>query len=136
MEMRSLTEMMQGKAKARFIREINGLHSEPDAIRFKVLEPLTPQELYYLCVLGEDEIYTSSYLNVYKRIFQRMSTPRGDSLLLSVNGDYFRKFIKMAAGYNTLNDFLGKMDKDNATTTMKAFVIRLEDTKEHEESAD
>ncbi len=34
-----------------------------------------------------------------------MSVPRGDSLLLSVNGDYFRKFIKMAAGYNTLNDF-------------------------------
>ena len=42
----------------------------------------------------------------------------------------------MAAGYNTLNDFLGKMDKENATTTMKAFVIRLEDTKELEESVD
>ena len=65
-----------------------------------------------------------------------MTVPRGDSLLLSVNGDYFRKFIKMAAGYNTLNDFLGKMDKDNATTTMKAFVIRLEDTKELEEPVD
>ena len=74
------------------------------------LDGLTPQELYYLIVLGEDEIYTSSYLNVYKRIFQRMRVPRSDSLLMSVNGDYFRKFIKMAAGYNTLNDFLAKMD--------------------------
>lgn len=65
-----------------------------------------------------------------------MSVPRGDSLLLSVNGDYFRKFIKMAAGYNTLNDFLGKMEKENATTTMKAFVIRLESTSGLEEAVD
>jgi hypothetical protein len=135
--MRSLTTMMARKAKEYFIREINSLHAvEDERVRFRRLDGLTPQELYYLIVLGEDEIYTSSYLNVYKRIFQRMSVPRGDSLLLSVNGDFFRKFIKMAAGYNTLNDFLGKMDKDNATTTMKAFVIRLEDTKELEESVD
>lgn len=135
--MRTLTRMMARKAKEYFIREINSLHAvEDERVRFRRLDGLTPQELYYLIVLGEDEIYTSSYLNVYKRIFQRMTVPRGDSLLLSVNGDYFRKFIKMAAGYNTLNDFLGKMDKDNATTTMKAFVIRLEDTKELEESVD
>jgi hypothetical protein len=137
MGMRALTDRMSTKAKQYFIREINALHtSENESIRFKRLEGLTPQELYYLVVLGEDEIYTSSYLNVYKRIFQRMTVPRGDSLLLSVNGDYFRKFIKMAAGYNTLNDFLGKMDKDNATTTMRAFVIRLESTSGLEEAVD
>lgn len=65
-----------------------------------------------------------------------MGSPRADSLLLSVNGDYFRKFIKMAAGYNTLNDFLAKMDTVNATTTMKAFVIRLESTEGLEEAVD
>lgn len=136
-EMKALTDMMANKAKQYFIREINALHSvENENIRFKRLEGLTPQELYYLVVLGEDEIYTSSYLNVYKRIFQRMNVPRGDSLFLSVNGDYFRKFLKMAAGYNTLNDFLGKMDKENATTTMKAFVIKLENTNGLEEAVD
>lgn len=136
-EMRALTRMMARKAREGFIRDINALHAVNDErIRFKKLDGLTPQELYYLIVLGEDEIYTSSYLNVYKRIFQRMSTPRGDSLLMSVHGDYFRKFIKMAAGYNMLNDFLGSMDKENATTTMKAFVIKLETTKELEESVD
>ena len=136
-EIRALTTMMARKAKDGFIREINALHAVNDErIRFKRLDGLTPQELYYIIVLGEDEIYTSSYLNVYKRIFQRMSTPRSDSLLLSVHGDYFRKFIKMAAGYNMLGDFLGRMDKENATTTMKAFVIKLETTKDLEESVD
>jgi hypothetical protein len=137
MGMEALNERMTNKAKQYFIREINALHTESsEKVRFKRIEDLTPQELYYLIVQGEDEIYTSSYLYVYKRIFEKMTTPRSDSLLLSVNGDNFRKFIKMAAGYNTLNDFLAKMDKANATTTMKAFVIRLESTEGLEEAVD
>ena len=127
-QMKTLTDMMERKAKEYFIREINALHDNPNnAVRFRRLDGLTPQELYYLAVLGEDEIYTSSYVSgVYPRIFQRMQNPRGDSLIMSVHGDYFRKFIKMAAGYNTLNNFLSTMDKQNAETMMKAFVIGLE----------
>ncbi len=127
-QMQALNEMMKRKAREFFIREINALHNVPNpAIRFRRLDGLTSQELYYLAVLGEDEIYTSSYVSgVYPRIWQRMANPRGDSLIMSVNGDYFRKFIKMAAGYNELNDFLGRMDKQNAETMMKAFVIGLE----------
>ncbi|MDF2187259.1 hypothetical protein [Paraflavitalea sp. CAU 1676] len=127
-ELNALTEMMARKARQLFVREINALHDVNDLnVRFRSLERLTPQELYYVAVLSEDEIYTSSYVSgVYPRIFQRMTNPRGDSLLMSVNGDYFRKFIKMAAGYNTLNHFLGTMGKEEAETLMKAFVIGLE----------
>lgn len=129
LETKALTERLGKKAKEYFIREINGLHDNPnEAIRFKVLEPLTPQELYYLCVTGEDEIYTSSYLGVFKRIFQRMKVPRGDSLLMSVNGDYFRKFIKLAAAYNTLDTLLKSMPEDRATSLMQAFMLGLEKT--------
>lgn len=127
-ELKALTDMMARKARQYFVREINALHTVNDLnVRFRRLEGLTPQELYYIAVLSEDEIYTSSYVSgVYPRIFQRMANPRGDSLLMSVNGDYFRKFIKMAAGYNTLSHFLGTMNKDDAETLMKAFVIGLE----------
>lgn len=128
MEMRSLTEMMAKKAKDEFISRINGLHDSPDAVRFKILDPLTPQELYYLCVLGEDEIYTSSYLGVFKRIFQRMKIPRGDTLVMSLNADYFRKFIKLAAAYNTLETLLNSMPPESATSLMRAFMIGLEKT--------
>jgi hypothetical protein len=126
MEMNSLTEMMAKKAKGEFISKINGLHDSPDPVRFKVIEPLTAQELYYLCVLGEDEIYTSSYLGVFKRIFQRMKVPRGDTLVMTVNGDYFRKFIKLAAAYNTLEPFLASMPPESSTSLMRAFMIGLE----------
>lgn len=126
-EMQALARMMSSKARGYFIGEINRLHDvNNEAIRFKVLDPLTPQELYYLCVLGEDEIYTSSYLGVFKRIFQRMKTPRGDSLLMSVHADYFRKFIKMAAAYNTLDTLLKSMPGEHATALMRAFMFGLE----------
>lgn len=126
MGMYSLTERITKNAKEEFIRSINGLHDSPDAIRFKSVEALTPQELYYLCVLGEDEIYTSSYIGVFKRIFQRMKIPRGDTLVMSVNGDYFRKFIKLAAAYNTLDTVLKSMPQENAVSLMRAFMIGLE----------
>lgn len=133
LEMNALTSMLEKKGKQVFVTEINALHTvENPAVRFKILDPLTPEELYYLIVLSEDEIYTSSYLGVYDRIFQRMKTPRGDSLLMAVHGDYFRKFIKMAAAYNKLEHFLGTMDKQNAGTVMKSFVIHLENAGEEE----
>lgn len=133
LEMNALTAMLEKKGKEVFVSEINGLHTvDNPAIRFKILDALTPEELYYLIVLSEDEIYTSSYLGVYDRIFQRMKAPYGDSLLMDVHGDYFRKFIKMAAAYNKLEHFLGTMDKQNAGTIMKSFVIHLENAGEEE----
>lgn len=136
MVMHTLTGMLKKKAMDLYINVINGLHESPDNIRMRVVEPLNPQELYYLCVMGETEIYTSSYLKVYERIFQRMKTPSSDSLLMSVNFNYFKKFIKMAAGYNTLDDFLRRMSKDNAQILMKAFANGLEKTGSLEDAVD
>ncbi len=110
-----------------YINTINGLHESPDNVRFRILESLSPEELYYLAVMQEELIYTFSYVRgVYPRIFQKMKNPRGDSLLISVRFDHFKKWIKMAANYNTLDDFLKRMDKQNALVLMKAFVNGLD----------
>ena len=136
MVMHTLTGMLKKKAMELYINVINGLHESPDNIRMRVVEPLNPQELYYLCVMGENEIYTSSYLKVYDRIFQRMKNPGSDSLLMSVNFNYFKKFIKMAAGYNRLDDFLKRMSMENAQILMKAFANGLERTGSLEDAVD
>ncbi|WP_076375672.1 hypothetical protein [Filimonas lacunae] len=135
--MNTLTARLQQKARDVFINEINGLHELPDAVRFKKIEVLTPEELYYLAVLGEEEIYTSSYTHgVYPFIFKKMRVPRGDSLLLSVRFDHFKKWIKMAANYNTLDHFLKTMEKENAEMLMKAFVKGLDRTNSLEDAVD
>lgn len=126
MERKALVERMDNKARQYFISQINGLHNAQDPVRFKVVEPLSPQELYYLCVLGEDEIYTSSYRGVFKRIITKLKGTPTDSLFMSVNFDYFRKFIKMAAAYNELDTLLKLMPDSNATVLMKSFMFGLE----------
>lgn len=135
--MQTLTKKLQQKAIEVFINEINALHEEKDEVRFKILDQLTAQELYYLAVLGETEIYTSSYTRgVYPKIFQKMKFPRADSLLMSVKFDHFKKFIKVAANYNTLDDFLKRMEKENAVVLMTAFVNNLDKTSTLEDAVD
>lgn len=133
---KTLTGRLKTKAVELFVNEINRLHDKPDAERFKVLAPLSASELYYLPVMGEEEIYTSSYLGVYKRIWEKMKEPKADTLLMDVRFDHFKKFIKMAAGYNTLDDFLKRMDKANAEILMRAFVNGLDRAADLEDAVD
>jgi hypothetical protein len=136
--MQALQTKLADKAKEVYVNVINGLHELPDNIRFRKIENLSPEELYYLAVMTEDEIYTSSYTHgVYPFIWKKMKTTKGgDSLLLSVRFDHFRKWIKMAANYNTLDDFLQRMDKGNAELLMKAFVNGLEKSSTLEDAVD
>lgn len=134
--MKSLTNRLKVKAVELYITPINALHDEKENIRFACLTPLTPEDLYYVAVLGEEEIYTSSYLGVYKRIFEKMKNPISDTLLNWVNYDYYKKFIKIAANYNTLDDFLKRMNKDNAEKLMRDFVSGLEKTNSLEDAVD
>lgn len=136
-ESAAIMEMMQKKAISSFVNVINGLHNSPDAVRFRVLQPLSAQELYYVAVLSDGIIYTSSYTNgVYPLIMSR-SGQRGDSLLMSVKFDKYRKFIKIAAGYNTLSNFLGSFkQQDDAAKLMQAFVGGLEKSNGLEDGVD
>ena len=132
-----LTDMLYNRAIKHFVTPINDLHevSNP-AIRFKALAPLDPQDIYYMLVLSENEIYTSSYKNAFDLMLNRMgSKPHGDSLLMSVNFDHFKKFIKMAAGYNKLDTFLRTM-KTSSEILMKAFVTKLESSSTLEDAVD
>jgi hypothetical protein len=128
LELGALNAMLQTKAVENFIKPINDLHEvENPAVRFRALTPLNAQELYYVVLAGERDLYTSSYINgVYPAMMQKIGN-RGDSLFISIGFDHFRKFIKMAAGYNKLPDFLNTFpDKDAAQTLMKAFVNNLD----------
>ena len=133
-----LRKMLQKKAFQHFIKPINELHDHSNLnVRMKAIEPLTAQELYFVMVLGENDIYTSSYKHSFTRMLQKMGNrPRGDSLLLSVNMDFFKKFIKMAANFNHLDTFLKIMPPDNATILMKAFVSNLDQANNLEDAVD
>ena len=133
-----LREVLRDKAILHFTTPINLLHDQSNlSVRMKAIDPLTPTELYYMMVMGENDIYTSSYKHSFNRMLQLMAPkPSGDSLLLNVHFDYFRKFIKMAANYNKLDTFLRSMPADKSELVMKAFVARLDKTGNLEDAVD
>ncbi|HYO20755.1 MAG TPA: hypothetical protein VER36_00025 [Flavisolibacter sp.] len=138
MEVEALNKMLQAKAVDNFIKPINELHDvENLAVRFRSLQPLNAQELYYLVIAGERDLYTSSYIKgVYPQMMQKIGN-RGDSLFLSVGFDHFRKFIRMAAGYNMLPEFLNSFpDKDATKMLMTAFVNGLDKSGSLEDGVD
>ena len=135
--MAALNKRMENRAKEYFVKTINALHEQPDAVRFRILQQLNAQELYYLAVLSESEIYTSSYTRgVYPAIMQKIGQ-RGDSLLMSVSFDRYKKFIKIAAGFNTLSNFLSTFpDDEKKQSLMTAFVNGLEKSTGLEDGVD
>ncbi|RYE21718.1 MAG: hypothetical protein EOP51_14960 [Sphingobacteriales bacterium] len=114
----------------KYVREMNDLHESPDATRFKCIDGFSAESLYYIMVNGQDEIYTSSFLGTYKRMMERMAPRKGDEFLDSLHHDRFRTFIRMCAGYNTLNTFLASMDEGKRTELMTDFIAGLEKGKE------
>jgi hypothetical protein len=114
----------------KYIREMNDLHEEKDPVRFRCIEKFPPEALYFIMVYGQDEVYTSSFLGTYKRMIERMTPRKGNELLDTLHRDRFRTFIRMCAGYNTLNNFLSTMDADKKTALMKDFIAGLEKGKE------
>ncbi|MGH2642814.1 MAG: hypothetical protein ACRDE2_02605, partial [Chitinophagaceae bacterium] len=117
------------RSALQYIRQVNSLHESPDPVRFLSTNNLTAQEIYYVLVNGQQEIYTSSFIGLFKRFMQRMNPPRGDQFLMSVIFDRFRKFITLCSAYNTLSPFLNSMSVQNANVLMNKFVGGLQYTK-------
>ncbi|MHB1921522.1 MAG: hypothetical protein ACYCOO_04730 [Chitinophagaceae bacterium] len=119
-----------------YIRLVNDLHESPDPVRFASVGRFSAPDLYELMINGEEEIYTSSYIGFFDEMLARMKPPHGDDLLMDVVFDRFKRFLTMAAGYNTLDTFLRTMAPDNATFLMKKFVSGLESTGDLEDAVD
>lgn len=123
------TDELSYRANRLFVTTINELHESPDAVRFKCLEGLTPAELYFIIVYGQDQIYTSSFLGAFNRMMDRLKPKPGGDLLAEVRYDHFRTFIRMCAGYSKLTAFLSTMSAEKKSEMMKQFISGLENGK-------
>lgn len=117
------------------VRVVNDLHEESDAVRFASLSNYSAKEMYMLMVYSEDEIYTSTFLGMYKRMMAKMDEASTFEFLHSVNFDGFRTFIKMCAGYNTLGGFLNKMSDMEKQRLFRMLAEGIEKANDNLESA-
>jgi hypothetical protein len=132
-EFNGLRERLEKKARENFVNVINGLHNENTEFRFRSIQPLSAEELYYLAISADGSIYTSSFVKGVYPLMMKKINNRGDSLLMLLHFDKYRRFIKMAAGFNMLSNFLSSFppkkspgEESDAEILMKAFVGKLE----------
>jgi hypothetical protein len=133
-----LREVLKSKAIQHFVMPINELHDLSNInMRMRATDSLSAVDLYYMMAMGENDIYTSSFKHSYTRFIQRLGKePRTDSLLLSVNFDLFKKFIKMTANYNKLDNFLSYMPASSSEALMRGFTANLDKTGNLEDAID
>jgi len=97
-----------------------------DAVRFASVAGLRPEDIYYIITSCGEELYTSSYLGLYKRMMEYFKTGSSDSLFRIVQYDNFRTFMRLAANYNVLADFLSKMPPEKTAGLLKQFISGIE----------
>ncbi len=126
------TDEMEYAALKNFVRQMNEMHDTTDDVRFRCVDSLSPEALYYIMVYGREEIYTSSFLGTFHRFLERMKPEPANHVLDRVQRDQFRTFIKLCAGYNTLSEFLMAMEDSSRTALMNDFVGGLQNGADNE----
>jgi len=117
---------IKDKSISFYVNQVNELHSSAAEIRFAAVNDLRVEDLYYIITSCEEELYTSSYLGLYRRLMEHFTTPAVDSLFYIVQYDNFRSFMRMAAIYNTLGDFLSCMPQQTAAGLLNRFISGIE----------
>ena len=128
----ALLNALSEKSLDFYVKKLNDLHSSPDAVRFQSVQSLRAQDLYYVIVSADEEMYTSTYLGLYKRLLSHFKDQSADSILSLVHNDKFRRFMRIAATYNTLTDFLHFMSPERSRSVIHSFISDIEDNDEDE----
>ena len=121
-----LRKGLKEKSLSFYVNQVNELHSAADAVRFASIKGLRAEDIYYIITSCGDELYTSSFLGLYKRLMESFKSQSADSLFNIVQYDNFRIFMRLAANYNVLTDFLNNMPEQKATELMSRFITGIE----------
>jgi hypothetical protein len=121
----SLEKAIQIQA-LKVVRLINDLHNEKAAIRFACVDTYKPDELYTLIVYSEEDIFTSTFDGIFKRMMSRLGKENGFRMIQLTGDNHFRTFIKQCAGYGKLDTFLRTMSPEQRNILMVKFAANLD----------
>lgn len=121
-----LREGIRQKAFSFYVNPINELHNAGETTRFASVKDLRPEDLYYIITSCGAELYTSSYLGLYKRLMEHFKEQSADALFEKMYYDNYHIFIRLAANYNVLDDFLKQIPRENQSMLLKRFIDGIE----------
>ncbi len=112
----------------RVVRRINELHERPAQERFAQVRGHGFKDLYPLMVYGEEEMYTSTFNEVFD-IAMRDVKKQGESgaqTLKDWNYLHMRNFLKLCVRYNRMDDFLKTMKPEKSKEILARFIQNIE----------
>lgn len=115
-------------ANSFFISEINMLHESPDKIRFQIINTLTARDLYFLLIGGSGELYTSSFLYVYKKFIKAIENEGLDKFLDDIDYYQFARFITNISGYGLLDDLIHHLQEEKFAKFITNYFSKLSNT--------
>jgi hypothetical protein len=128
--LRPLRSAIKQKALSFFVNEINDQHNAADAMRFVSVKGLRAEDIYYIITSCGEELYTSSYLGLYKRLMEHFTDKRVDSLFGMLQYDNLRTFMRLAANYNVLGSFLENLPSQGREQLLKRFIGGIGDDRD------
>ncbi|GAA4452795.1 hypothetical protein [Rurimicrobium arvi] len=126
----SINSELEYRSLRNYVRVMDELHEKPEAVRFKCIENLSPEAIYYIIIYGQEEIYTSSFTGAFKRLMEKMKPMTGDEFLGKLHYDRFRTFVRMCAGFNRLDQFLATFTEEKKKELLSSFIANLDKGKE------
>ena len=121
----SLEKELQIQA-LKLVRLINDLHNESNDVRFACVDKFTPDQIYTLIVYSQEDIFTSTFNGLFRRLMTRMSGDNGFKLIQMTGSNHFRTFIKQCAAYGKLDEFLRTMTAEQRNILMIKFAANLD----------
>ncbi len=115
----------------RFIREINDKIASGGTQPFYAVEGLGSAELYFLMLYGRDEVFTSSFNGLFKRLILKLPNGDGHIFLQNINNNQFRDFISLCSNFGTLQEFLSTFNARNKEQLLTAYVSNLENDQDN-----
>ena len=108
-----------------YISEVNELHESPDNVRFKILNNRSPRELYFLLVGGTGELYTSSFLYIYRKFIKDAEKTGLDNFFRDIDYYQFDQFITNISGYGLVGDLAQHMNEESLAHQLGNMIGRI-----------
>lgn len=107
-----IVNTIKNLANIYFIREINMLHESPDKTRFQVLNTLNARDLYFLLIGGSGQLYTSSFMYVYKQFLAKTEKEGLDKFFDDIDYYQFENVMSNISGYGLVDDLVNHLKEE------------------------
>ena len=121
-----IAELNKRLANGYFIDEINSLHDSPDRIRFRVIDHLPAKDLYFLLIGGTNQLYTSSFLFVYRKLLLETAKEGLNKFFDDIGYYRFDQFLSNISVYGLVNDLVSHLKGERSAHILTKYLASLQ----------